>query len=296
MHIRSLRVFCDVVERHSFSQAARDNGMTQGGASQTVQHLEDFLQVRLLDRSKRPFLITPEGKVFHEGCKKLLRGFDTLTEEVRSIGNEINGEATIASIYSIGISYLPQLQRRFQTEHPRAVTRTQFGHPDEVYRLVEEGTADFGLVSYPESSKTIIATRWREERMLLVGAHNHPLSRAREISAEELASVPLVAFSPKLRIRHEIDRFLRQLGIDFTIAAELDNIDSVKHAMEAHSAVAFLPEPTVRDEIESGHVFVLPIPWLNLTRPLGLIQRRDVSLGRTARGVIELIMAESNHQ
>ena len=74
------------------------------------------------------------------------------------------------------------------------------------------------------------------------------------------------------------------------IAAELDNIDSVKHAMEVNSAVAFLPEPTVLEEIEAGSVVVLNCPWLKLNRPLGLIQRRNCTLGRTARGVIELIL------
>ncbi len=85
MHIRNLKVFCDVVARHSFSKAAEDNGMTQSGASQAVQQLEDFLQVQLLDRSKRPFVITSEGEVFYSGCCKLVRQFDNLAEEVRSL-------------------------------------------------------------------------------------------------------------------------------------------------------------------------------------------------------------------
>ena len=47
VHIRSLKVFYDVVRRRSFSQAASDHGMTQSAASQSVQHLEDFLSVQL---------------------------------------------------------------------------------------------------------------------------------------------------------------------------------------------------------------------------------------------------------
>jgi DNA-binding transcriptional LysR family regulator len=110
------------------------------------------------------------------------------------------------------------------------------------------------------------------------------------VAVADLKSQSLVAFAPNLRIRHEIDRYLRQLGITMQIAAEFDNIDSVKHAMEVNSAVAFLPEPTVQEEIESGALIALNCPWLKLSRPLGLIQRRNSTLGRTARGVIELIV------
>jgi DNA-binding transcriptional LysR family regulator len=65
MHVKSLKLFCDVVGRRSFSRAAAENGMTQSGASQMVHHLEEHLGVRLIDRSKRPFVLTPEVDVFY---------------------------------------------------------------------------------------------------------------------------------------------------------------------------------------------------------------------------------------
>ena len=264
--------------------------MTQSGASQAVQQLEEHLQVQLIDRSKRPFILTAEGTAFHKGCVQILREFETLTEEVRSIGNEMTGRASAAAIYSVGLSYLPALQRAVKSRHPKAEVRYQFAHPDDIYRLVEQGMVDFGLVSYPQSSKTITATDWLEETMRLIAPAGHPLGAKSEVHPSDLSSEALVAFAPNLRIRHEIDRYLRQLGVTMQIAAELDNIDSVKHAMEVNSAVAFLPEPTVLEEIQAGTVVVLNCPWLKLIRPLGLIQRRNCTLGRTARGVIELIL------
>ncbi len=293
MHLRNLKVFCDVVGRHSFSKAASDNAMTQSGASQAVQQLEEHLQVQLIDRSRRPFVLTAEGAAFHTGCVQILRQFEMLTEEVRAIGHDLTGRASVAAIYSVGLSYLPDLQRAVKTRYPKAEVRYQFAHPDEIYRLVEQGMVDFGLVSYPQSSKTISATDWLEETMQLIAPANHPLCRSGEVLPADLSSESLVAFAPNLRIRHEIDRYLRHLGITMQIAAELDNIDSVKHALEVNSAIAFLPEPTVREEVEAGHLVVLHCPWLKLIRPLGLIQRRNSALGRTARGVIELILESS---
>ncbi len=119
MHIRNLKVFCDVVGRHSFSKAAEDNGMTQSGASQAVQQLEDYLQVQLLDRSKRPFVLTSEGEQFYSGCCKIVRQFENLTEEVRSLGQEISGRVTVAAIYSVGLSYMPKLQQLLKVRFPK---------------------------------------------------------------------------------------------------------------------------------------------------------------------------------
>jgi DNA-binding transcriptional LysR family regulator len=295
MQLKSLKVFCDVVTRHSFSKAASDNEMTQSGASQAVQQLEEFLRVQLIDRSKRPFVLTAEGNAFYGGAVQLVRQFETLAEEVRSISQEVGGRATLAAIYSVGLSYLPRLQKQLKERHPQAELRSQLCHPDDVYRLVEQGAVDFGLVSFPQQSKTIIATHWREEPMLLVAPGTHRLAKNEQVNPEDLGLEQLVAFAPNLRIRHEIDRYLRQLGITMRIAAELDNIDSVKHALEVESAIAFLPEPTVKEEIDTGSLVALKCPWLDLTRPLGVIQRRNCMLGRTARGVLELILSDADN-
>ena len=73
MHLKSLKVFCDVVGWRSFSRAADENGISQSGASQVVNQLEQRLGVKLIDRSKRPFVLTPEGEIYYEGCRKLVR-------------------------------------------------------------------------------------------------------------------------------------------------------------------------------------------------------------------------------
>jgi len=54
MQMKALKIFCNVVDRRSFSRAANDNGISQSSASQVVHHLEERLGVQLLDRSKRP--------------------------------------------------------------------------------------------------------------------------------------------------------------------------------------------------------------------------------------------------
>ena len=74
------------------------------------------------------------------------------------------------------------------------------------------------------------------------------------------------------------------------IAAEFDNVDSLKHALDLHNAVAFLPRPTIAEELENGTLVALTCDWLDLQRPLGIILRRDTALGRTARAFYELLI------
>jgi DNA-binding transcriptional LysR family regulator len=269
--------------------------MTQSAASQSVQHLEDFLSVQLIDRTKRPFVLTAEGQKFYDGLAGVLRQFDSLVDEVRlggtTSGEEVTGHVVIASIYSIGLSYMPVLEEKFQKNCSSASFAYQLAHPHEVYRMVEQGTVDFGMVSYPDQNHpTLQTTLWRHEPMILVASPRHRLSTLGRISPEALSQVGLVAFASNLRIRQEIDKELRNLGVTMRVVVELDNIDSVKHAAIVNSGVAFLPMLTVQSELASGSLKRIECDRLELTRPLGIIQRREVTLSRAARSFMDIVM------
>ena len=106
MHLRFLKTFCDIVDLGSFSRAAKANGVSQSNASQIVHHLEEHLGVQLIDRSKRPFLVTPEGKRFHEGARVIVQRYDDLEREVRSLHEATAARLTVASIYSVGLAHM----------------------------------------------------------------------------------------------------------------------------------------------------------------------------------------------
>lgn len=269
--------------------------MTQSAASQSVQHLEDFLSVQLIDRTKRPFVLTTEGQKFYDGLSGVLRQFDSLVDEVRlggsASGEDVTGHVLVASIYSVGLSYIPILQDKFNKHYPSSTFDYQLAHPHEVYRMVEQGSVDFGLVSYPDQNHpTLQTTLWRHEPMILVASPRHRLSSLGRISPEALSQVGLVAFASSLRIRQEIDKELRNLGVTMRVVVELDNIDSVKHAAIVNSGVAFLPMLTVQNELAAGSLKLIECDRLEMTRPLGIIQRREVSLSRAARSFVDLIM------
>ena len=139
-------------------RAASENGISQSGASQIVNSLEEHLGVKLIDRTKRPFVLTPEGEVYYEGCRKLVQRYFALEEEVRTLHEEVAGRVSVASIYSIGLSHINRFVQKFLRDYPKANVRVQYQHPRRVYELVESDQVDLGLVSFPRSSRTIKAT------------------------------------------------------------------------------------------------------------------------------------------
>lgn len=293
MHIRWLKIFCDVVDHGSFSHAAELNGVSQSNASQVVHQLEDRLGVQLIDRSKRPFLLTPEGYKFHEGARVIVQRYDDLEREVRSLHEAVVARLTVASIYSVGLAHMSRYLREFLGVNPRADVRLEYLHPHRVYEAVDSGQADLGLISYPEESKSLAAIAWRCEPMVLVCHPEHPLAGKPSVALRELRGEAFVAFQAGLAIRDEIDRVLALDDAAVKVTLEFDNIETIKRAVEIGSGVSLLPEPTIERELSTGTLVKVQLIGRPLVRPLGIIHRRDRELSDTARRFVQLLQSRA---
>lgn len=292
VQLKSLKVFCDVVRQRSFSRAADENDISQSGVSQVVQQLEENLGVKLIDRSKRPFVLTPEGDAYYEGCRTLVDRYFALEDKVRTLHQQVVGRVRVASIYSVGLHHMNRCLQEFIRQHPKANVRLEYLHPHRVYQSIEDDLADIGLVSYAKSSRTIQALAWREEPMVLVCAPQHPLARRVAVRLEELAGQKVVGFDSNLTIRREIDQALAERDVEVETVMEFDNIETIKRAIEIDSGVSLLPEPTVAREVAAGTLSAVSLEGIELVRPLGIIHRRGKELSSTAERFIDLLQRE----
>src|SRR5947209_2129223 len=98
MQLETLKIFCDLVETQSFSQAAERNFVTQSAVSQQVRGLEEKFKRRLLERvrGRREVRLTDAGKVFHEESRKVLTAYDGLQERMRSLVGMVSGTVRVA--------------------------------------------------------------------------------------------------------------------------------------------------------------------------------------------------------
>ncbi len=289
MNIDMLRLYCHVVQTTSFSRGARETGVTQSAASQSIRQLEDDLGVMLLDRSKRPFIVTAQGEKFYKACRDLIEGFDRVRDEVASDKRRIEGTVRVAAIYSVGLHDMGVYMQRFRHLYPEARVRLDCLHPNEVTRSVEEDMADLGLVSYPSSSRTLnVIPLWREP-LRLVCPPSHALAKNKTICCADLNGVPFVAFDPDLAIRRAIDRVLRQEQSRVDVVMEFDNVESIKEGVLLGAGVSILPEPVYQKEIALRSLRAISLDREDLIRPIGLIHRRRKRLPPTVDRFIEIL-------
>jgi DNA-binding transcriptional LysR family regulator len=298
MQLEALKVFCDIAVFRSFSKAAEANGLGQPAVSRIVHLLEGRLGGTLIDRSTRPLHLTALGQAYYEGCKRVLEQYFELEASLARGQAERILTVRMAAIYSVGLGDMGQYVERFEEKNRHARVHIDYVHPDQVYQRVHDGTADFGLVSFPKPSRELAVLSWRDEEMVVACPPGHPLASLPAVSPIRLDGERFVAFHHGLVIRREVDRFLRDHGAAGEVAMELDNIESIKKGIEEGIGLALLPEPMLRQEAQAGTIRVIKLLREDredrFVRPLGIIHRRHHPLSSTALGFIELLRANGN--
>src|SRR5207244_1435663 len=182
----------------SFSLGAASRRISQSAASQAVRQLEEELGVQLIDRTKRPFMVTPEGKKFFEACLTLLDGFEKAKTEITLQRKLVSGAVRVAVIYSVGLHDMGIYSQQFTTRYPQAKIRLAYLHPHEVIEAVIGDEADLGILSFPPPHRSLTMVPWHSEPMVFICNRSHPLAKRKTISYGDLEGRTFVLFDSGL--------------------------------------------------------------------------------------------------
>lgn len=274
MQIETFKVFCDLVETASFSRAASLNSITQSAVSQQIRTLEKHFHVGLIERGRKNFSVTQEGRAFLQASKEILGVFESLGDRIRELQNIVAGELKIATVYSIGLHELPPFLKKFRALYPEVEIKVDYRRSSQVYTEVLEGDADLGLVAFPSRRKGLMVEDFWRDKLVLICHPDHRFAERRRVGLRELHGEKFISFEPDLPTRKVIDRLLREQGVEIKQTMELDNIETVKRAVEIENGISIVPQASVADETRNGSLVAIEIESFEMWRPLGVIHRR----------------------
>jgi DNA-binding transcriptional LysR family regulator len=131
-----LRVFVRVLDRGSFSSAAKDLRLTPSAVSKLVSRLEDRLGVRLLERSTRRLALTPEGEAFLARARRIVADIEEAEAEVMQARGAPRGKLRINAGTAFGLHQLAPALADFLARYPEI--DLDLSITDRLVDLIEE--------------------------------------------------------------------------------------------------------------------------------------------------------------
>jgi LysR family transcriptional regulator for bpeEF and oprC len=116
--LHGILVFINVVETRNFSETARSLGVSTSAVSAAILRLEQKLAVRLLNRTTRKVLPTPEGLEFYQRCKQIIADLEQAEISVGRSGRSPSGRLRIGIPSALGRMWVIPRLRDFVKAYP----------------------------------------------------------------------------------------------------------------------------------------------------------------------------------
>ena len=116
--LKGMSIFAKVVELGSFTAASRQLHLSVSSISQIVAKLEDELQVKLLNRSTRSIGLTEAGKIYYQGCRRMLAEASQVHEQLYAFNNTPIGILRIGCSSTMAQNVLSAMTSDMLREYP----------------------------------------------------------------------------------------------------------------------------------------------------------------------------------
>lgn len=279
--IRHVEYFLMLAEHGSISKAALALGLAQPSLSEHIARLETRLNTKLAIRGPRGVTLTEAGRLLTREGPALLALASKLTDSIRELGQDMNGNVSIALPPSLSALLSIPLAETLRLETPGIKLHLSEGLSGHILDWIEREEIDLGFVyTQPPSAAFQSDAVLEEELFLVAAADDVPVAPDADgnhvIEASELARLPLVMPSMPHSARSSIERFARASGIELNVILEINSLSQIVEMVARASGYSLLPHGAVAEAVEAGRLVLVRLKNPGFSRTAWLTRKRGL--------------------
>ncbi|MEI7814127.1 MAG: LysR family transcriptional regulator [Coriobacteriia bacterium] len=243
MNIAQLRTFVTVVDRGSFSDAARAMGISQPAVTMQIQALEADAGATLLDRRYRRIDLTEAGRTLLPYARRVLAEVESAREDIAALSGAVTGHLSIAASTTPGVYVIPRLLGGFLAANPEVHVTITVHDTAQVAEAIQSGRADLGVTGAVVKGSRATYTEIGCDELLVICAPDSPFAALKGAALTDLAEADWVMRERGSGTRQVAEQLLTERGVDpdeLRVVVELGTGEAVVSAVEGGLGVAML--------------------------------------------------------
>jgi len=285
--LTALRVFRRVVERESFSRAAKDLTLSTAAVSKNVRELEAELGTPLIHRTTRKLSLTRVGKSYYERVVGIL---DAITEADRSVTDlatdNPRGHLRVAAPMSLGLTLIGPAVNAFLASHEDVEIDLEMD--DRAVDIVNGGFDVTIRGAGTLDDSTFIAKRLGSIDRVAVASHGYLTRHGEPTTPADLAKHRCLVYSlssaPK---RWTFVKGTKRETIEVSGPLRINNSLALVEAAAEGLGIAFVPKVAAVRDLTLGRVQPVLAAWQAEAQSLYAIHARHHESSRLVRAFVD---------
>jgi DNA-binding transcriptional LysR family regulator len=269
MDIRHLKTLVAIADYGTFGAAGEAVFLSQSAVSQQVRAIEEFLGVKIFDRTVRPPVLTASGAALLESARKIVNEYDSIKRQIA--GDGLSGRLILGAIRASFKGVLPKALAILRRRYPQLQIQVHTAISTDLITKIGAGRFDAAIV--PGGTKL-------KEDLFWLPYTNEPLMVLADIGAkgntdaELLQSSPYIKYFNNSSVALMIDREIRRRNIHVHSRIDIDALEPIIRMVEYGLGVSVLPEP-VGGESFPQNIRKIPFGDPPLKRQLGIVYQKS---------------------
>jgi len=277
--LRHLETFVKIAELKSFTKAAEVLYLTQPTVSKQIVDLENFFNIKLVDRTKRNVSLTKAGEILLQYSKSLISLKKEAIEALEAFKGLKQGNITVGASSIPGVYILPKVLNEFKKRYTGIQVKLIVSDSEDIIRRTELGEVDIGFVGAKNAGDKIEYKRFFDDVIVIIGSTDCPDS----IKTDDLSKYPVINRESGSGTRNNFEAALKKINIvaerDLNIVAELTDNEAIKEAVKYGMGISYISKMAVNNELCTGSLKKVRIEGLKeLKRPFFIITRRGKTI------------------
>ncbi|EPF75573.1 LysR family transcriptional regulator [Acinetobacter rudis] len=263
--IKLLKIFKTVCDSGNFTAAESVLGISRSAISLHMSDLEGRLGMRLCQRGRAGFAITPEGKEILKNVEVLLAALEDFRIQANQIQKQLKGEFSIGiinNLVTMPSSFITQSLAELSAESRDIRINISMSTLSDIECKIMDGRLHVGAVPLMTPLSGLDYFDLYEENNYLYCGHNHPLFQQIElIQTAELLQYHTVM--PSYSIPNEA----QQLHQKMRTTASASDREGIAFLILTGQFLGFLPDHYAKKWVLEGHMkAILPEQFHYSTR------------------------------
>jgi len=264
--LKGMSVFAKVVELGSFTAAAQQLKLSVSAVSQTVSRLEDELQVKLLNRSTRSLGLTEAGKIYFQGCRRMLSEVQQVHEQLWAFNNTPIGTLRIGGSSTMSQNLLASMTVDMLNEYPGLTVNLITGSPAP--DLIADGL-DLVLRVGELQDSGLFSRRLGSMPMVVCAAKSYLAQHGTPEDPSDIGNFSWLEYS----VRADNDFELTSPeGTSVRLSPKgrfaTNDAQTLIRWLKAGTGIAYVPLMWIIEEINAGKVEILFTHYQSAPRPV----------------------------
>jgi len=292
---RQLRAFTILARTGSFTQTARELGLSQSAVSHSMKALEGEAGCRLLDKMGKKAVLTQAGEQLLERATRILAEMSEARAELGRLGKWGQSRLRLGASTTACQHVLPGVLREFKDSFPNCTVSIEPGDTPEMIEALRNHKIDLAVNLEPKRGEPLDFRPLFTDELHFIVSPQHPWARAGKVERAEIARQNYIVYKRRSYTSEMIEEHFRADDIVLFSQLDLGNMEAIKELVKLGIGISILAPWTAKKEIKAGTLVALPLGKRKLKRRWGILHwegRRMSMVEETFIGLCKTVTEE----